>query len=211
MLTQHLHPRFWRGAGHDIPIHGRHSHVYDRVARRAMRWFYRRLAADVAPVPPAGGTVLDVGTGPGLLLVELARQRPDLRLSGIDLSDDMVALAGANLRREGLDGRVEVRQSDVAALPYPDASFDLVVSSFSLHHWGEVAPAVRELARVLRPGGTLRIYDLRSVPGGPLTAAVVETKELGGQVPRRTLPKLGRLPLRLVACWTLTRPAPADG
>ena len=56
---------------------------------------------DISATAPRSGAVLDVGTGPGVLLVELARHRPDLRLTGIDLSADMVERASANLARSG--------------------------------------------------------------------------------------------------------------
>src|SRR5262245_11600102 len=78
---------------------GRSSRVYDVVARRVLRGVYRRLADDVAAVAPEGAAVVDVGTGPGVLLVELGTRRPDLRLSGVDLSADMVTAATRNLTR----------------------------------------------------------------------------------------------------------------
>ena len=74
---------------------GRSSRIYDLVSRRVLRGMYRRLAADVAGAAPNGGTVLDIGTGPGVLLVELAARRPDLRLTGVDLSADMIRLGWA--------------------------------------------------------------------------------------------------------------------
>src|SRR5947199_339830 len=80
---------------------GRSSRFYDLVARRLLRPVYRRLAADIAGTAPSGAAVLDVGTGPGVLLVELARRRPDLSLTGIDLSADMVGAATRNLRPFG--------------------------------------------------------------------------------------------------------------
>src|SRR5262245_13858896 len=97
---------------------GRSSRVYDVVSRRVLRRFYRRLAADVATLAPDGGAVLDVGTGPGVLLVELATRRPDLRLTGIDLSADMAAAAARNLASFG--ERASVRVGDVTGLPFPD-------------------------------------------------------------------------------------------
>jgi ubiquinone/menaquinone biosynthesis C-methylase UbiE len=204
-LHNRLHNRLlWRGRGHDVTIDGWGSRLYDRLARWLFGGFYRRIAADVGAVAPAGGTVLDVGTGPGLLLVELAAVRPDLRITGIDLSADMVTLAQRNVRRTGHDSRVDVRQADVAALPFPDATFDLVVSSLSMHHWGSVAPAVTELGRVLRAGGTLWIYDLQTLPDDALTAAV---SDVFGGPPQRGLRRGGGLPWRWLARWSATRPA----
>src|SRR5258705_7495374 len=90
---------------------GRSSRVYDVMSRRVLRGMYRRLAADVAAVAPDGAAVLDVGTGPGVLLVELAKLRPDLRLTGVDLSADMIAAAQRNLARLG--DRASARVGDV--------------------------------------------------------------------------------------------------
>ncbi len=95
-----------------------------------------------------------------------------------------------------------MHQGGVAALPFEDATFDLVVSTFSLHHWEAVAPAVVELARVLRPGGSLWIYDVRSVPDDVLAAAVGEA--FAGRPLRRTLPAT-RLPWGLYARWVVSK------
>src|SRR5437660_11801540 len=96
---------------------GRSSRIYDFASRRVLRGMYRRLAADVAAVAPDGGAVLDVGTGPGVLLVELAARRPDLRLTGVDLSADMIAAAMRNLQPFG--ERASARVGDVTNLPFP--------------------------------------------------------------------------------------------
>jgi len=163
---------------------GRRSRIYDVVARRLLRGFYRRLAEDVAGVAPRAGTLLDVGTGPGVLLVELARRRPDLYLTGIDLSADMAAAANRNLAPFG--ARATAQVGDVTDLPFPDRSFDLIVSSLSLHHWDDPEAAVAELARVLRPGGRLYIYDFRFAPFDTLTATARDRSLFTGQPPQRT-------------------------
>jgi ubiquinone/menaquinone biosynthesis C-methylase UbiE len=163
---------------------GRSSRVYDLVARRVARPLYRRLADDIAAVAPAGAEVLDVGTGPGVLLVELARRRPDLRLTGIDLSADMVAAATSNLRPYA--DRARVRLGDATRLPFPDTSVDLIVSSLSMHHWDDPAAAVPELSRVLRPGGRVRIYDFPFAPFDVLAGAARSLSVLNGHEPRRT-------------------------
>jgi ubiquinone/menaquinone biosynthesis C-methylase UbiE len=141
---------------------GRSSRLYDFVSRRLLRGVYRRIADDIADAAPPGGHVLDIGTGPGILLVELARRRSDLRLTGVDLSADMATTAGRNLSEFG--DRASARQADVTDLPFDDDSVDLVVSSFSLHHWDAPKDAVPQLDRVLRPGGRLYFYDFGFAP-----------------------------------------------
>lgn len=173
---------------------GRHSRYYDFVARRLFRRMYRRFAEDVAGTAPDGGAVLDVGTGPGVLLVELARLRPDLELSGVDLSTDMVAAAARNLATFGQ--RASARHGDVGDLPFPANSFDVVVSSLSLHHWDPQA-AGPELARVLRPGGKVCIYDLPFAPFDELTAALPGNPQ-PRRTPIRTGTPLGRQIIRYV-------------
>jgi ubiquinone/menaquinone biosynthesis C-methylase UbiE len=175
---------------------GRSSRVYDVVARRVLRGVYRRLAADVAAVAPAGGAVLDVGTGPGVLLVELARGRPDLRLTGVDRSPDMTATAQRNL--ESFGDRASARVGDVTSLPFPDHSFDMIVSSLSLHHWDDPEAAVPELARVLRPGGRVYIYDFPFAPFERLASAAKAQSVLNGRVPQRTPLRTGVPLLRCV-------------
>ncbi len=72
----------------------------------------------------------------------------------------MVERAVLRARREGLDGRLSFVVGDVAALPFLDASLDLVTSSFSAHHWPDGAAGFAEIRRVLRPGGRAIVYDL---------------------------------------------------
>jgi len=175
---------------------GRSSRVYDFVSRRVLRGMYRRLAADVAGVAPRGAAVLDVGTGPGVLLVELAGRRPDLRLTGVDLSADMIAAATRNL--EPFHERASARVADVTTLPFPDHSFDLIVSSLSLHHWDNPEAAVPELARVLRPGGKVYIYDFPFAPFDRLADAARTRSVLNGGEPLRSPIRTGVLFLRCV-------------
>jgi ubiquinone/menaquinone biosynthesis C-methylase UbiE len=186
-------------AGHgNLPkvFEGRSSRVYDVTARRILRRAYRRLAADAATAAPERAAVLDIGTGPAVLLMELAKRRPDLSLTGVDLSVDMVAAASRNLRPYG--DRASVRVGDVTSLPFPDGSFDVIVSSLSLHHWDEPRAAVPELARVLRPGGQVIIYDFPFAPFDLLAAEARVLSVLDGATPQRTSIRTGVPLLRCV-------------
>jgi len=142
---------------------GRGSRVYDVVMVRLTRRLYQRVIADLAVLGLTEGKVLDAGTGPGTLVRQLAHRLPGLQVYGIDLSQDMIGLARAHARREHLEERVQFESSDVAHLPYPDQSFDVVVSTISMHHWSELEQPLRELYRVLRPGGRVWVYDFRFV------------------------------------------------
>jgi ubiquinone/menaquinone biosynthesis C-methylase UbiE len=168
---------------------GRSARIYDLVSRRVLRRVYRRLAADVAGVAPDRGAVLDVGTGPGVLLVELAARRPDLRLTGVDLSADMIAAATRNL--EPFAERARALVGDVTDLPFPDRSFDLIVSSLSLHHWDQPEAAVPELARILRPGGRVYIYDFPFAPFDKLAEAARTQSVLNAGPPEPTTMRTG--------------------
>jgi ubiquinone/menaquinone biosynthesis C-methylase UbiE len=181
---------------------GRRSRIYDFAARRLLRGFYRRIADDLARSAPDHGSLLDVGTGPGVLLMELAHRRPRLQLTGIDLSSDMVAAAERNLGAFG--DRATARVADVVDLPFPDESFDLIVSSMSLHHWDQPEAAVAELARVLRPGGRVYIYDFRFAPFDKVTAAARENPRFSGQAPERTSFRGGHLHLPRRVKYVLT-------
>jgi ubiquinone/menaquinone biosynthesis C-methylase UbiE len=154
---------------HHGAIEGRHSRRYDRMVRLFMKPFYRRIAADIAASAPQGASLLDVGTGPGILLQALAAARPDLRLAGVDLAADMIDHAERNLA--DLDPRPDLRAADVAALPFDDGRFDLVVSTFSSHHWEDPEAGAAEIARVLRDGGRLLVYDFPHAPYAALTRA----------------------------------------
>ena len=133
--------------------------AYDAVVGTTLRRFYHWVASDSAAFA-RDATVLDVGTGPGhlvLALARLARGRPDPR-DRRDAGDDPTGArpSGTPDREE----RIRFLVADVAALPYPSGSFDLVVSTLSLHHWPDPARGLAEIHRVLRPGGVARIYDV---------------------------------------------------
>jgi len=149
-----------------------HGTAYDRITRPLTLGLYRRVVADAAGTVPRGGTVLDVGAGPGRLAIALATHRPDLTVHAVDIAPDMVRVARENVARAGLTGRVHVEHTDGAALPLPDGGVDLVVSTASFHHWADVPAVVRELRRVVSPSGRVWLYDFRRAPWQNLTGAL---------------------------------------
>jgi ubiquinone/menaquinone biosynthesis C-methylase UbiE len=154
--------------------------MYDLASRLLLRSMFRRVAAEVAAAVPGGASVLEIGCGPGHLAALLARI-PGLRVTGVDLDPGMVVRAEARAGREvgGDRHRPSFLVADVAALPFPDASFDLVVSTFSMHHWADPAVGLAEIRRVLRPGGRALIWDpasriahLHDRPSGSVRGAI---------------------------------------
>jgi ubiquinone/menaquinone biosynthesis C-methylase UbiE len=172
-----------------------HSDLYDRVASRLARPLYERVAADVAAAGLAeAARVLDVGTGAGHVPILIARARPGRRVDGLDLSAGMIEVARRKAAVAGLEGRVDFIVGDVADMPYPDATFDLVVSTMSQHHWPDAGAGLRELRRVLRPSGQVWIYDFRhALP----QAEAAARDAFPGQVVRREALRTGALRLRL--------------
>jgi ubiquinone/menaquinone biosynthesis C-methylase UbiE len=115
----------------------------------------RRIAEGLAP----GANVLEVAPGPGYLAVELARLGP-YRITGLDISRSFVRMASEYAERAGVD--VEFTLGDAASLPFPEHTFDFVVCRAAFKNFSDPVAALREMHRVLRPGGRALIIDMRN-------------------------------------------------
>ncbi len=175
--------------------------LYDAFAALALDGFFTRVATDLAELGHQA-RILDVGSGPGRLAVKLAELAPDVQVTGVDITPEMVERANSLAARSTVADRVQFRVGDVAALPFPDASFDVVVSTFSLHHWPNPGRGLAEIYRVLRPGGVARIYDLvdwirRFEQGGAGIAELAQVSPFGdrGSWTQSMTAWLGPIPL----------------
>jgi ubiquinone/menaquinone biosynthesis C-methylase UbiE len=129
---------------------------YDRTTRRDMPEFVR-LAARIAAIAPPGAAVLEIAPGPGFLSIELAKR--GLAVTAVDISKTFVAIARRNAAEAGVATRFEL--GDAAALPIADASVDFVVCRAAFKNFAQPVKALVEMRRVLRPGGTALLIDLR--------------------------------------------------
>lgn len=139
----------------DVQRFERWSRTYDDSWLQD-RFFTRvhRAVLDLAATLPPPGTILDVGCGTGRLLRAAAARWPAAQLIGVDPAAGMVAVA----RRLSPVAAFHVGLAE--ALPLPDASVDLALSTTSFHHWRDQAAGVGEVARVVRPGGHFILADV---------------------------------------------------
>ncbi|MDI3297720.1 MAG: class I SAM-dependent methyltransferase [Bacillota bacterium] len=148
--------------------------IFDRIAPRYDRmnrlmtlglwwywqWSFRRLAG-IRP----GDRVLDVGCGTAELSLLAARETgPGGRVTGVDIAEGMLRVCRQKIAGSPLAGRLEFLRADAQALPFPDGSFDVVVSGFMLRNVASLDRALGEMARVLRPGGRVAVLELTHPP-----------------------------------------------
>ena len=106
------------------------------------------------------GHFLDVGTGPAQIPILLAQRCPEIRITAIDLSKEMLKIAKRHIAAAALTSRVTLEHVDAKALPYPDNTFDGIISNSIVHHIHDSLRAMQEMSRVVKPGGLVLIRDL---------------------------------------------------
>ena len=161
--------------------------TYDRYAAllsfgQDPRW-RRFLVSRVAARPQ--DEVLDVATGTGAVAIELVRTY-GCRAVGVDQSPEMLAAARARVTEAGLDARIRLVEASAERLPFPDASFDGLTFTYLLRYVDDPAGVLAELARVVRPGGTIAALEF-ALPPAPAWRPLWELYVRIG------LPALGRL------------------
>ncbi len=135
------------------------NHFFSFNIDRAWRTRVVRIA-NLAP----GSRVADIATGTADLAMAFARACRDCRVSGVDFVSEMIVRGREKVARTGLSDRVELVLGDALSLPWADASFDAASIAFGLRNLKDFEVGIREMARVVRPGGKVMILEFSPPP-----------------------------------------------
>jgi ubiquinone/menaquinone biosynthesis C-methylase UbiE len=117
---------------------------------------YRLMAAEIAAA--ATGILVDIGTGPGNVPLEVGKRAPEARIIGIDVSEKMIEIAQKNKEAYSL-ANVSFKVMDARELAFGDNTLDMIISTDALHHWKNPVTIIGEMHRCLKPGAEAWIYD----------------------------------------------------
>jgi demethylmenaquinone methyltransferase/2-methoxy-6-polyprenyl-1,4-benzoquinol methylase len=181
--TQLVAPAFGTGAMFDR-IAARYDAV-NRVLSFGLDRGWRRRTVRALQLG-ASPRVLDLATGTGDLAIDIAHTHPDATVIGLDPSREMLAIAERKLAARGLAGRVRLVRGDAQHLPYRGCEMDAATIAFGIRNVPDRLAALREMARVVRPGGRIAVLELGEPRRGLLArAARFHT--------RHVVPRLGAL------------------
>jgi len=143
-------------------IPGPGAKVYSNIVAKSpiINDFYREVAREVI-AKVRSGTILDIGTGPGYVPIDIALSAPGLEIKAIDISTAMVDIANKNAREAGVSEHVQFKFGSAEKIPFEDNSFDLIISTLSFHHWARPENCFLEILRTLKPGGEAWIFEIR--------------------------------------------------
>ncbi len=136
------------------PTYDRLNHILsfsiDRLWRRRVVRIVRRLRPE---------RIMDLATGTGDLAIKMAQRIPKARIMGVDLSENMLEVAAAKVRRLGLDDHIALYQGDAEALDVADGVLDVVTVAFGVRNFADVEKGLSEIWRSLRSGGHIVILE----------------------------------------------------
>lgn len=132
--------------------------LYEKATRLVIESYYSGVAEEIVS-SFRGGLLLDLGTGPGYLPIEIVRMSSAISCDGIDLSGRLIKMARSNALKAGVAGRLNFEVGNAAKLRFEDESYDMVISTGMLHMLKDPVKVLMECYRVLRPGGEAWIYD----------------------------------------------------
>lgn len=132
--------------------------AYEKATRMVIESYYRPVAGEIV-ANLSEGTILDLGTGPGYLPVEIAKRSPTITVIGVDLSRKLVEIARSNAAKAGLTDRLTFQTGNAGRLAFADSAFDMVISTGMLHALKEPVVVLQEIHRVLKAGREAWIFD----------------------------------------------------
>lgn len=138
--------------------------AYEKGTRMVIDSYYRLVAEEIVAHLPRGA-ILDIGTGPGYLPIEIAKRSDIVHITGIDLSRKLLSMARSNAAQAGLSDRMSFQLGDAGRIEFEDASFDMVISTGMLHALKDPVKVIQEIYRVLKTGGQAWIFDPARVSG----------------------------------------------
>ena len=131
---------------------------YEKATRMVIEAYYSQVAGEIVSNFQSGD-ILDLGTGPGYLPIEIVRRAPGINIVGVDLSRKLIQMAQANAAKSGLSHQLRFEVGNSAALHFDTASFDMVISTGMLHSLKNPVVVLKEIYRVLKKGCEAWIYD----------------------------------------------------
>jgi len=132
--------------------------LYEKATRLVIESYYRGVAEEIVS-SFKGGLLLDLGTGPGYLPIEIVKRSSAISCDGIDLSGRLIKMARRNAMKAGVADRLNFEVGNAANLRFENESYDMVISTGMLHMLKDPVRVLMECYRVLRPGGEAWIYD----------------------------------------------------
>ena len=130
---------------------------YDAMDFTQVNQEFTELAIELGPET---GLILDAGPGTARIPILIAQRRSQWQITGIDLSANMLFIGNQNVEQAGLEQQIKLEQIDSKQLPYPDATFDMVISNSIVHHLTNPLLFFQEIQRLLKPQGGIFLRDL---------------------------------------------------
>ena len=135
---------------------------YEKASRMVIDGYYNTVADEILSHIQQG-SMLDLGTGPGYLPVEIVKRAPKINIIGVDLSRRLIQMARDNAQKAGLSSQLNFEVGNSSRLRFDDAAFDMVISTGMLHSLKKPVNVLTEINRVLKPGADAWIYDPANV------------------------------------------------
>ncbi len=136
------------------PTYDKLNHIFSLSIDKIWR---RRVVRMVRRMKPL--RILDLATGTGDLAIKMAKRIPKARIMGVDLSENMLAVAAEKVRRQGLDDHIALYQGDAENLDLTDGVVDVVTVAFGVRNFGNIERGLEEIHRALRSGGHIVVLE----------------------------------------------------